>query len=81
MSAAPIPPHIVAISRPRESLMTYYVLKAVAANVAFPCVFPYLYFRCHTMRYRFDTDGIHMKWETGFFYSNANGLPETSFPP
>ncbi len=32
------------------------------ANVAFPFVFPYLYFRYHTMRYRFDIDGIHMKW-------------------
>ena len=42
--------------------MTYYVLKAIAATVAFPFVFPYLYFRYHTMRYRFDTDGIHMKW-------------------
>jgi putative membrane protein len=62
MSFAPIPPHIVAIERPRESLMTYYVLTAIAANVAFPFVFPYLYFRYHTMRYRFDTDGIHMKW-------------------
>jgi uncharacterized membrane protein YdbT with pleckstrin-like domain len=62
MSVAPIPPQIVAIERPRESLMTYYVLKAIAANVAFPFVFPYLYFRYHTMRYRFDTDGIHMKW-------------------
>ena len=62
MSVAPIPPHIVAIERPRESLMTYYVLKAIAANVAIPFVFPYLYFRYHTMRYRFDTDGIHMKW-------------------
>ncbi len=62
MSVAPIPPHIAAIERPRESLFTYYVLKAIAANVAFPFVFPYLYFRYHTMRYRFDTDGIHMKW-------------------
>jgi len=62
MSVAPIPPHIVAIERPRESLMTYYVLTAIAANFAFPFVFPYLYFRYHTMRYRFDTDGIHMKW-------------------
>ena len=61
-SVAPIPPHIVAIERPRESLMTYYVLKALAANVAFPFVFPYLHFRYHTMRYRFDTDGIHMRW-------------------
>ena len=62
MPVAPIPGRIVAIERPRESLMTYYVLKAIAANVAFPFVFPYLYFRYHTMRYRFDTDGIHMKW-------------------
>ena len=62
MSGAPIPPYIVAIERPRESLFTYYVLKAIAANVAFPFVFPYLYFRFHTMRYRFDADGIHMKW-------------------
>jgi putative membrane protein len=62
MPGAPIPPYIVAIERPRESLWTYYVLKAIAANVAFPFMFPYLYFRYHTMRYRFDTDGIHMKW-------------------
>lgn len=62
MSVAPIPPHIAAIERPRESLFTYYVLKAIVANVASPFVFPYLYFRFHTMRYRFDTDGIHMKW-------------------
>jgi membrane protein YdbS with pleckstrin-like domain len=62
MSGAPIPPHISAIERPRESLLTYYVVQAIAANVALPFVFPYLYFRYHTMRYRFDTDGIHMKW-------------------
>ena len=62
MSTAPIPPHIIAIERPRESLMTYYTLTAIAALLAFPFVFPYLYFRYHTMRYRFDTDGIHMKW-------------------
>jgi uncharacterized membrane protein YdbT with pleckstrin-like domain len=62
MSVAPIPPHIVAIERPRESLWKYYVLKAIAANVALPVLLPYLYFRYHTMRYRFDADGIHMKW-------------------
>jgi putative membrane protein len=62
MSVAPIPPHIVAIERPRESLMTYYALQALAATVGFPFVFTCLYFRYHTMRYRFDTDGIHMKW-------------------
>jgi putative membrane protein len=62
MSGEPIPSHIAAIERPRETLFTYYVLTAIAANVAFPFLFPYLYFRYHTMRYRFDIDGIHMKW-------------------
>ena len=62
MSVPPIPPDVAAIERPRESLMTYYLLQAVAANLAFPFLFPYLYFRYHTLRYRFDTDGIHMKW-------------------
>src|ERR1700712_1100871 len=62
MSVAPIPPHILAIERPRQSLMTYYLLQAVAATVGFLVVFPVLYFRFHTMRYRFDTEGIHMKW-------------------
>ena len=45
MSHGPIPPHIAATTRPRESLMTYYVLKAIAANLAFFFVFPCLYFR------------------------------------
>jgi putative membrane protein len=62
MPVAPVPPHIAGIERPRESLLTYYILKAIAANLAFPFVFPYLYFRYHTMRYGFDTDGIHMRW-------------------
>ena len=62
MSVAPIPPDVAAVERPRESLLTYYILAAIAANVALPFVLPYLYFRYHTMRYRFDTDGIHMSW-------------------
>ena len=62
MSVTPIPPDIAAIERPRESLLTYYILAAIAANVALPFVLPYRYFRYHTMRYRFDTDGIHMSW-------------------
>jgi hypothetical protein len=53
--------HILAIERPRESLLTCFVLKAIAANVALPFVFPHLYFRYHTMRYRFDTDGIQRR--------------------
>lgn len=62
ISLPPIPPHIAAIERPRDTLLTWYIIQAIAANVAAPFLFPYLYFRYHTMRYRFDTDGIHMKW-------------------
>lgn len=62
MNPAPIPPDIAAIERPRESLLKYYILQALVANVAFPFLMPYLYFRYHTLRYRFDAEGIHMQW-------------------
>jgi putative membrane protein len=62
MNPAPVPPHIAAIQRPRASLLTYYILKSIAALPAILVVLPMLYFRYHTMRYRIDQDGIHMKW-------------------
>lgn len=58
----PIPAHIAAIQRPIDTLMTYYVIRAVLSLVALPVVLPVLYFRYHTMRYRFDAEGIHMSW-------------------
>jgi uncharacterized membrane protein YdbT with pleckstrin-like domain len=62
MPAEPIPAHIAAIERPSPALWTYYVLQAIASTVAFPITFVVLFFRYHTMRYRFDAEGIHMKW-------------------
>jgi uncharacterized membrane protein YdbT with pleckstrin-like domain len=62
MTAAPLPPHIAALERPEPPLFKYYVLKAIASTVAFPITMPLLYFRYHTMRYRFDGEGIHMRW-------------------
>ena len=58
----PIPPQIAAIQRPCENLFKYYVLQAIFTNVAFPVTMIVLYFRFHTLRYRFDGEGIHMKW-------------------
>ena len=53
---------IQAIERPDRALWTYYLL----ASLAFPPAFPFLvlpmYFRYHTMRYRFTEDGISMSW-------------------
>jgi putative membrane protein len=53
---------IQAITRPDKALMTYYVLRSLVAVPLFPVLCTYLYFRYHTMRYRFTDDGISMSW-------------------
>jgi len=53
---------IQAIERPDPSLLKYYLLSAVAFPPAFPFIVLPLYFRYHTMRYRFTEDGISMRW-------------------
>ena len=62
MPSQAIPDHIAAIERPCPELMKYYVLKALATNIAAPVTLMLFYFRFHTMRYRFDAEGIHMAW-------------------
>ena len=58
----PIPRHIAAITRPVDSLMNYYVLKALATTFGFPVMIVLLYFRFHTMKYVFSDEGIRMSW-------------------
>jgi len=53
---------IFAIERPDRSLMTYYALAALLSGPAFPVVILPLYFRYHTMRYRFTEEGVSMRW-------------------
>ncbi len=62
MPGAPIPPEIARLERPREELLTWYVLKALATLLAFPLTMLLFYFRYHTLRYKFDEEGIHMSW-------------------
>jgi uncharacterized membrane protein YdbT with pleckstrin-like domain len=57
-----IPPEIAAITRPKDELMKWYFCKALATTFAFPLTLLLLYFRFHTMKYRFDAEGIHMGW-------------------
>jgi uncharacterized membrane protein YdbT with pleckstrin-like domain len=59
---APIPPEIARLERPREELLTWYFLKALATLLAVPLTMVVLYFRYHTMRYKFDEEGIHLSW-------------------
>lgn len=53
---------IQAIERPDKALWTYYILSAFAFPPAFPFLILPLYFRHHTMRYKFTDDGISMSW-------------------
>ena len=58
----PIPARIAAIEVPSPQLLKLYVLRAIATTIAFPLTMTLLFFRYHTMRYRFDAEGIHMRW-------------------
>ena len=50
------------IKRPHPSLLTYYIVISLASLPAFPIVFLRLYIRFKTLRYRFDDDGVSMRW-------------------
>ena len=54
------------ITRPDDSLLTYYIIVSLAAVVFFPIVFAPHFIRFKTMRYRFDDEGVSMRW--GFFF-------------
>ena len=67
LSAAPPPTAaqlrgVLAIERPHPNLMTYYILMSLLAGPFFFVLLGYLYFRYHTMRYRFDDHGVNMRW-------------------
>lgn len=53
---------IFEIERPNAKLMTYYVLTCLMTGPLFPILILPAYFRYHTMRYRFDDEGISMRW-------------------
>lgn len=51
-----------ALHRPAPILLRYYFIIALLSNVAFAGVFPLLFFRYHTLRFRFDGEGISLAW-------------------
>ena len=56
---------IYAIERPHPKLLRLYVLRVLALGLLGPwfwiALLP-LYFRYHTLRYRFDAEGVAMSW-------------------
>ena len=62
MASSTIGADILAIERPHRHLLWLYVIRAVLTGPGFIVVMPLLFFRYETMRYRFDAEGIHMRW-------------------
>ena len=52
---------IFALERPTPALWKLYIIRAIFTGPIAVIVLPVLYFRYHTLRYRFDAEGIHMK--------------------
>jgi putative membrane protein len=80
MTTEPVPERIRTIERPHPALWTYYIIRAILTGPGLVVMLPYLYFRYHTLRYRFDEEGIHMKVgilfrrETNLTYSRIQDI-------
>ena len=61
MNPPPDEAAIFALERPQPALWKLYLIRIILSAPAFFVTLPLLYFRYHTLRYRFDAEGIHMK--------------------
>lgn len=50
------------IERPSPKLLQYYALSCLLTGPLFPIVFLPHFFKYHTLRYRFDDEGISLRW-------------------
>ena len=50
------------ITRPHHKLLMLYTIRSLLTTVLFPIIFLRLYFKYHTLKYRFDDEGIAMSW-------------------
>lgn len=57
-----LPLAVTDLERPDPRLMTYYVLSSLVVPPLFPFVILPLVFRYYTLRYRFDAEGVSMRW-------------------
>ena len=53
---------ILAIERPHPRLLTLYMIRALLTGPGLIVTMPVFFFRYETMRFRFDAEGIHMRW-------------------
>jgi putative membrane protein len=53
---------VLAIERPHPVLWRLYWIRALCTGPFALVLLPYLWFRYHTLRYRFDREGVSMRW-------------------
>ena len=62
MTASLSDAQVLAIERPHPQLLKLYIIRAVLTGPGFVVLMPLLYFRYETMQFRFDAEGVHMRW-------------------
>jgi len=53
---------VLAIERPHPALWRYYLISSLASLFLFPIVALVLWFKYHTLRYKFTAEGLSMSW-------------------
>lgn len=53
---------VLAIERPHPALWTYYLISSLAFLFLFPLAALVLWFKYHTLRYKFTAEGLSMSW-------------------
>jgi len=53
---------VYALERPAPALLVLYAIRSLAGLFLAPLVFVPLFFRYHTLRYRFDDEGVSAAW-------------------
>lgn len=77
---------VFAIERPHPKLLTLYVLRSILSGPFIIVTLPFFFFRYHTLRYRFDEEGVAMRWgilfrrEVNLTYARIQDIHLTSGP-
>jgi putative membrane protein len=53
---------VLSLTRPHPNLLKYYLLGSMLLGPFFPFALVPLFFRYHTLHYRFDEEGVSMRW-------------------
>lgn len=53
---------VLALEKPHQDLWTYYLISSLAYLILFPIAALVLWFKYHTLRYKFTGEGISMSW-------------------